>query len=232
MVAEAPGVGQAAGRGHAREPLQAWGAHRADDDLRHGIALANRLRGGAGEGAVFPAPSLGAIDGNDFAVGVEALPGSAVGLVPYLVVPDAAPVARDGRGDVAVPGEALLFCDVGWTSRGAEDARGIGVVEAVAIAEADPGTASGRNDVVYDVVEPGEVIDAALALGAGPPRLDADPLDARGLDIVVGGGRVEDVAVEFLEAEADGRFDDLARRDMAKGADSRKTEHGRSFHPG
>ena len=150
VVGEAPGAGEAPRRGDTGEPRKRRHAHRADQRARLGVALADRVHRRVGEVAVLAAGALGAENADLLAVGSEALPGAAIGFIPDLKEVDTPAVARDNGHDIAMPGFSLLVGVDGRAARRAEDARGVGVVESVAVAEADPGAASCGDKVVDD----------------------------------------------------------------------------------
>ena len=101
----------------------------------------------------------------------------------------------------------------GRAADGAEEFRGVFIVDAVAIAQAEPRDEAAIDQIVDDVVQPCEIIDAFLLFRTGPSGLEADPFDAEGGDFVIGLRRIEDGAVKLFETDSATGMRDFRRMD-------------------
>ena len=120
-------------------------------------------------------------------------------LVPDLVHSHSAEIMLGSCAAVACPRLALaLGIDRRASDRTVVFARVLRV-EGVAVAEAEPRLKPALDQVVDYLVEPGEVIDPLLALGAHPAGLESDVLDAELGDRVVGLRGIEDRSVELFK---------------------------------
>ena len=80
-------------------------------------------------------------------------------------------------------------------------AEGVRHVELVAEADIEPDLNAACEEIVDYAVEPCPVVNALLLLALPPAGLDTGLLDANGGELSVAGFRIEEIAVEALEAD-------------------------------
>ena len=193
------------------------GADRAADDVDVGVSLAEGARGGDGEVAelggaytVFPTPF-------------------AVGLVPNLIVFNAAVEMLGYCYTIVVPCLLFFLGMDGRTAGSAKDGLGSFGIQAVAVAHTHPGDHAAIQQVVHNGIQPCEVVNALLLLGFCPSRLDANPLDANGGQLVVGFFGIKSVAVQLFEADTQARRCKLGGGLGSEGADLFESVHMRDL---
>ena len=191
-------------------------SHHAPEDHRIGLNMAYDPGGFCGESAQLRG------------VGTVGLPVVAtVGLVPYFIVAQPILKMANQGGYVGSPSFTGHF-SIDGSKAYAGGMVAFGGIKLVAIANIEPWNKTPGQKIIYDRVQPCEVIDTLLLFGLGPARLYAYPFDARSRYNIVAAFRIEAISVQRFKSNSQPGGIDLCRASGANLSDFSET--WRNYH--